>query len=157
MNRLFIFLGIIIVIFGLFFALNFYENSNLETNNPYDKPVSELNAATKKLINNEYYQNILLPSDLATRLAAKENLVVYFFSPTCTHCQAATPILHAAATELGITIEKLNLLEYSAAGATYEIQYTPTLIVFKEGVEVERIVGVKTQAEFKDWLTTNAK
>ena len=66
---------------------------------------------------------------------------VYYWSPTCSHCQEATPLLVDAFEQSGEDLIQLNILEYEEPWAEYEIEATPTLIYFEDGEEVERMTG----------------
>ena len=63
------------------------------------------------------------------------------------------PILNdvAEATEDKATIYKLNVDEQQQIAAKYGIRNIPTMILFKNGKEVERIIGVKP----KDYIVSS--
>ena len=103
-------------------------NSKLE-DNPYG--TDNLKQSTIDLLDDENYQNIILPDALEEKIASGEGVVGYFFSPECSHCQNYTP--------------KLNVLEFENAWNTYNIEATPTMIYFENGQEVNRLVGDATE------------
>ena len=122
-------------------------------NNPYgDK---ELKQETIDQLNDENYQNIMLPDELEKKIEAGEDLNAYFFSPTCVHCQAFTPVLMPIAEELGIDIAQINVYEYPELWDKYNFDHTPTFIHFENGVEVNRFVGALTENELRDFLDEN--
>jgi len=136
-SLVFIYVGIVIVLLVGIFALN-----NLEKDNPvYGKPTSELNPATRALLDDENYQNIILPETLDEKVANKEDFLVYMFSSTCKYCKETTPQIMPIVNELGVDLNKFNVLEFPEYQAKYNVEYTPTLIYFEDGVEKERIVG----------------
>ena len=57
-----------------------------------------------------------------------------------TICKEATPILTPLAEELGIDLVQYNLLEFEQGWDDYDIEGTPTIVQFKDGKEVARIV-----------------
>ena len=65
----------------------------------------------------------------------------------CIPCKMMAPILNevAEATDGTATIYKLNVDEQQQVAAQYGIRSIPTMILFKDGKEVERIVGVKSK------------
>lgn len=144
--------GIIVLIFGALIALQMFSNKEKLKDNPYDK--TNLNSATINLIGHKDYGNIILPKDLEERVKSKELFAAYFFSPTCMYCKEYTPVLMDVVNEYELDVPKLNLLEYGEAFEQYNITGTPTLIVFENGQEVNRIVGsvtkTETEAFFKD-------
>lgn len=103
------------------------------------------------------YQNIILPEDLKAKLDNKEDVTVYFYSPTCSYCQQTTPIVAPLAEDLGIDLVQFNLLEFESGWDQYGIKETPTIVQYKAGKEAERIVGLKDKEVFEDWFNTNSK
>ena len=121
--------GVLALFIVLIIIQTVNNNNRLANNDLYDK--DDLNAATIDQLNDENYQNIIMPDALAEKLEAGEDAVVYFFSPTCQYCQKATPILMDVAGEEDIHIDQFNVLEYD--DSAYGIEYTPTLIYFEDG------------------------
>ncbi|WP_250130283.1 thioredoxin family protein [Jeotgalicoccus sp. WY2] len=83
-----------------------------------------------------------------------EGEFVYFWSPTCSHCQEATPLLTEALDSNDGEVTQLNVLEYEDAWETWNINATPTLIYFENGEEVERLEGNPGSPEgFEEFMT----
>jgi len=74
-------------------------------------------------------------------------VLVDFWADWCMPCKMMAPILNevAEATEGSATIYKLNVDEQQQVAAQYGIRSIPTMILFKDGKEVERIIGVKSK------------
>lgn len=72
-------------------------------------------------------------------------VLVDFWANWCMPCKMMAPILNevAAATDGTASIFKLNVDEQQQIAAQYGIRSIPTMILFKDGKEVERIIGVK--------------
>src|SRR5699024_9288165 len=103
-NKLLIIVGVIVV---LFVGLVVIKKVKQETIDQLDDPL---------------YQNIILPTELERALKNKEDMTVYFFSPTCIHCINATPVVVPLVEELDIDMKKLNTLEYEEALSEFNIQ-----------------------------------
>lgn len=70
-------------------------------------------------------------------------VIVDFWAQWCAPCRALTPTLEELAEELNgkVKIRKLNVDEYPDIPSRYGIMSIPTLLFFKEGKVVNRIVG----------------
>lgn len=152
MKKLIIFIVFIVALFGALAFMTTYQNKQATEGNPYGK--SKLDPATVKQLKDPNYQNQILPDDLEKKLADGETLTVYFYSPTCSHCQEATPILVPMVDEMGIDLKKYNLLEFQQGWQNYGIEFTPTIIHFEKGKEVSRIVGNEGKEAFEKWFNS---
>lgn len=71
-------------------------------------------------------------------------ILVDFWATWCGPCQRQAPILEDVATKLGdrAIIAKLNVDESQETALKYGVASIPTMIIFKGGKEVDRMVGV---------------
>ena len=79
-------------------------------------------------------------------------ILVDFYADWCRPCKMLAPILEEIAFENSkISIAKLNVDHAKDISTEYSVRGIPCLIIFKNGVEVDRIVGLQSKEEI---LTT---
>lgn len=76
---------------------------------------------------------------------AKGVTLVDFYATWCGPCRMIAPIVEQLSTQLHgkANIAKLDIDNAQQTTASLQITSVPTLIVFKDGKEVKRVVGVK--------------
>ena len=77
-----------------------------------------------------------------------------FWAPWCGPCRMIAPILEELSEEMKpeLTIVKLNVDENPQSPSSFGIQGIPTMILFKDGVPVEKIVGFQPKEVLKKQL-----
>ncbi len=85
-------------------------------------------------------------------LQSDKPVVVDFWAPWCGPCRAIAPILDKLAGEYDgrLTIAKVNTDEEIQNASQLGIQGIPTLIVFKGGKEVARLVGSRPEGQYRE-------
>ncbi|MCA1022562.1 thioredoxin family protein [Halobacillus litoralis] len=139
-------LAVLVVV--LIFVVN-YQNDQKTADNPYGK--DELDQATINQLDDPNYQNQILPDELEEEIESGDPVTVYFYSPTCPHCQRTTPVLVPMVEDMDIDMKKMNLKEFDVWTA-YSIQSTPTLVHYENGEEQARLVGEQPEAVFEEFF-----
>jgi thioredoxin 2 len=70
------------------------------------------------------------------------------WAPWCGPCRMVGPVVEELAREMAgrLRVAKLNVDENPATAARFHVQSIPTLLVLKDGREIERIVGAQSKA-----------
>ena len=76
-------------------------------------------------------------------------VLVDFWAQWCGPCRTLAPIIEAVAKQHAGTVRfvKLNVDDSPVVAGCYGIRGTPTLILFKDGEEKQRVIGVVSQVE----------
>ena len=97
------------------------------------------------------HEKILTLTDKNFQQQTKNRLVlVDFWAEWCAPCRMMAPILNKVAAELDgkAFVGKVDVQKYQNLATNFKVRGIPTLILFKNGKEANRFVGVKT----KDFL-----
>lgn len=78
-------------------------------------------------------------------LTSPKVVLVDFFASWCGPCQMLAPVLESVQEELGdkAHVMKLDVDEGMNTSRRFGVMSVPTMIVFKDGKEVNRIVGLR--------------
>lgn len=82
-------------------------------------------------------------------LKSEKPVLVDFYADWCGPCNAMAPVIEELATELDgkAKVGKINVDENSDIAVEYNIMSIPTLIIFKNGKEEKRLVGLRDKEE----------
>jgi thioredoxin 2 len=71
------------------------------------------------------------------------------WAPWCGPCRMIAPVIEELAREMAgrVRVAKLNVDENPATAARFNVMSIPTLLILKDGREVERIVGAQPKTE----------
>ena len=81
-------------------------------------------------------------------------VLVDFFATWCGPCKMMMPIIEELAVNAGqnFKVAKINIDENSDLAQEYEVMSIPTFIVFKNGKEVERVMGAQAKEKLLEML-----
>lgn len=83
-------------------------------------------------------------------LKSNELVVVDFYADWCGPCKMVGPIIEQlAAEQTGVKIGKLNVDNAQEIAAKYKVMSIPTILYFKNGEVVHKIIGLKSKEEFQ--------
>jgi len=78
-------------------------------------------------------------------------VMVDFWAGWCMPCKMVAPVIEELAAELEgkVTVAKVDIDKEAGLASRFGVMSIPTIIVFKDGVEMKRIVGVQPKEKFE--------
>lgn len=82
--------------------------------------------------------------------------IIDCWAPWCGPCRRMTPIIEELSTELAgkAGVAKLNVDQNPAISLRFGIRAIPTLLIFKDKVLVENLVGLRGKEDILEYIQT---
>ena len=96
----------------------------------------------KEVNDNEFQQQVL---------QSEAPVVVDFWAPWCGPCRIVSPVVEELNKEYNgaVRFVKVNTDDNEQSAMEFGIQVLPTLVIFKEGREVNRLIGFSPKEQLK--------
>lgn len=110
--------------------------------NSCSKPLTDTTPVT---CNEESFKLHLNENDIA--------ILVDFYSPDCAPCNAMSPDYEAAAKNFALEVRflKIDTTQTPEIALRYGVNELPTMIAFKNGVELNRFTSALPKAQLEMW------
>lgn len=83
-------------------------------------------------------------------------VLVDFFANWCGPCKMLSPILEEISEERTETkIVKVNVDECESLARQFGVMSIPTLILFKDGKEIDKKIGFMSKEDLNEWINNN--
>lgn len=135
---------ILILIATIFFILvmillNIYLNSKNKIENEEESTMEVMK------VTSENFEEEVLKSD--------ETVVIDFYADWCGPCKMLSPIIEEVANENeDIKVVKINVDNAQDLAIEYQVMSIPTIVIIKDGQEVNRTVGVVSKSQIVEMV-----
>lgn len=86
-------------------------------------------------------------------LSSNKKVLVDFYADWCGPCKMISPIIEKLSDEItDCDFVKINVDNAENISRQYGVMSIPTLIVFENGKEVKKSIGLKSNTELKEFL-----
>lgn len=90
--------------------------------------------------------------------SSDELIIADFYADWCGPCKMIAPILQEISEEVdNVTILKVNVDNESSLAAQYGVRNIPTILFFKGGEIVDKIVGAQAKKNFMELISKNTE
>lgn len=85
---------------------------------------------------------------------SSQPVLVDFWAEWCAPCRALTPVVEDIAKETSgkLTVGKMNIDEHPNTPGKYAVQAIPTLLLFKNGEVVDKVVGLVNRSKLLEMV-----
>lgn len=97
-----------------------------------------------KKINKENFESEILN--------AGKTAIVDFYADWCGPCKMMAPIIEEISQDENLVVGKINVDENQELAIKYDVMSIPTIIIFKNGNQVKRFVGVQNKSDILNSL-----
>ncbi len=94
------------------------------------------------------------PDSFDEEINASVPVLVDFWAPWCGPCRMVSPLVERAGREHAgqLKVVKIDVDEAPDISERYQVRGIPLLVLFRDGSEVDRLVGAVPQARLNEWL-----
>ncbi len=128
-----------IIFIGILFGIQYFLNNQTKYNN-----IKEENMKVLEVMSNQFEEEIL---------KSDKTVLVDFYADWCGPCKMLSPIIDEIANENNdIKVCRINIDANQDLAIQYQVMSIPTLVVIKNGTEINRAVGVLPKNDILEML-----
>ncbi len=84
--------------------------------------------------------------------------LIDFYADWCGPCLMVKPIIEKVVKEMEgkVTLEKVNVDEEPQRAAQFGVLSIPTMVLLKDGAEIDRKIGALDELSLRNWLSSKS-
>ena len=134
-------LGFLLLVFAVVVVNKYFSYQNTQLNSQGSKTYSNLSPSPKMV------QVIKSESEFSTAIKADKLVVVDFFAVWCGPCKMIAPMLEKFSQQYSnVVFYKVDVDELPSVAQSQEVTSMPTLLFFKSGELVGKVIGANPAA-----------
>lgn len=112
------------------------------------------NSKTNSMENTKMQINIGSETAFEKIMQSKGVYLLDFYGEWCSPCKVLEPVIEAVAKKFEgkATVCKVNVRQLSNKAAEFKIEGIPTVVIIRDGREIERLVGLRKQEQYEQAL-----
>lgn len=95
-------------------------------------------------------------NEVRNAIKDQNRVFVYYYQVNCLHCKRVSPYLIPMGEKINGKFLILNIEGDQKSWESYKINQTPTLVVYKNGRETNRIEGEQTKNRYKNFFNSES-
>ena len=95
--------------------------------------------------------------DIEDVVTSYDVVLVDFYADWCGPCQMMESTIESLASQTDAAVLKVNIDRFQHLAAQYGVQGVPTLLVFADGENVERLVGAQSEQQLSNTIQKYTK
>lgn len=103
-------------------------------------------------------QIVMLNEESFKEAVSKGKTLVDFYADWCGPCRMLAPVLETVASDQEVsknaTVAKIDIDSAQGVASTYNVTSIPTLILFQDGKELRRLVGLRDANAIKHFIVS---
>lgn len=88
-------------------------------------------------------------SHLHDLIADHETVLIDYHAEWCGPCQMLAPVLERLADETGVVVAKVDIDHHQDLAGQANVRGVPTLLLYSDGEQVERLVGMRDEGTLR--------
>ncbi|QGJ67084.1 thioredoxin family protein [Bacillus velezensis] len=106
--------------------------------------------------NDNLYAGQATTNEVRNAIKDQNHVFVYYYQINCLHCKRVSPYLIPMGEKMNGKFLILNIEGDQKSWESYKINQTPTLVVYKNGRETNRIEGEQTKNKYKNFFNSES-